>query len=77
MRGSIAATTVVVGLSVAYSLAFVSIYTRPNTRMTASVWIYQNVPNGATLVAQVAEPASSVCLSFSMAATQAARSPSA
>ena len=39
----------VVGLTAMYALAFLSIYSRPNTRVTASEWIYANVPNGATL----------------------------
>ena len=44
-----AATTVVVGLSVLYALAFTTIYSRPNTRITASNWIYQNIPSGSIL----------------------------
>lgn len=32
-----------------WPIAFVSIYTRPHTRIAASDWIYQNVPAGSTL----------------------------
>jgi len=39
----------VVGGTLCYTLAFSSIYTRPNSRVTASRWIYQNIPAGSTL----------------------------
>lgn len=39
----------VVALSLLYSLAFVSIYSRPHSRVQASEWIYRNIPPGLTL----------------------------
>jgi len=39
----------VVALSLLYSLAFVSIYSRPHSRLQASEWIYRNIPPGSTL----------------------------
>lgn len=39
----------VVALSLLYSLAFVSIYSRPHSRVQASEWIYRNVSRGSTL----------------------------
>lgn len=33
-----------------WSLAFFSIYTRESTRVTASKWIYQNIPQGAKIL---------------------------
>ncbi|MGQ9627810.1 MAG: ArnT family glycosyltransferase [Anaerolineae bacterium] len=33
-----------------YSLAFMQIYARPDTRIEASRWIYENVPSGATIL---------------------------
>lgn len=42
-------TGLVLASSVLYSLAFVSIYSRPHSRVQASEWIYRNVPVGATL----------------------------
>ncbi len=39
----------VVALSLLYSLAFVSIYRRPHSRIQASEWIYRNVSPGSTL----------------------------
>jgi YYY domain-containing protein len=42
-------TGLVLACSVLYSLAFVSIYSRPHSRIQASEWIYRNVPAGSTL----------------------------
>ncbi|OGC93064.1 hypothetical protein A2899_04075 [Candidatus Amesbacteria bacterium RIFCSPLOWO2_01_FULL_49_25] len=39
----------VLALTLVWPLAFVSIYTRPHSRLAASKWIYQNVPSGSTL----------------------------
>ena len=39
----------VVALSLLYSLAFVSIYSRPHSRLQASEWIYRNLSPGSTL----------------------------
>ena len=41
--------TLAVIASVAYSFAFVQIYTNPHTRVAASRWIYQNVPGPITV----------------------------
>lgn len=32
-----------------YPVSFISIYTRPHSRVEASMWIYKNIPAGATL----------------------------
>lgn len=32
-----------------YPISFLSIYSRPITRVTASKWIYENIPNGSTV----------------------------
>jgi hypothetical protein len=40
----------VLTLTALYAAAFVQIYTRPNTRIAASEWIYQNVPAGSRLL---------------------------
>lgn len=42
----------VVGLTALYALAFTSIYTRTNTRVAASEWIYDNVPQGSTVLTE-------------------------
>src|SRR3990167_100 len=39
-------------LTIIYPLSFVSIYYRPHPRITASEWIYQNIPAGSTLSAE-------------------------
>jgi YYY domain-containing protein len=39
----------VIGGTILYALAFISIYSRTNTRVTASRWMYQHIPAGATL----------------------------
>ena len=36
-------------MSVCWSIAFLSIYSKPNTRVTASKWINQNIPPGSYL----------------------------
>ncbi len=38
-----------VALSLLYSLAFVSIYSRPHSRVQASEWIYGHIPSNSTL----------------------------
>ncbi len=40
----------VVVASAAWSFAFTRIYTRPTTRVAASLWIYQNLPKGTVMV---------------------------
>lgn len=35
-----------------WAIAFFSIYTRPQTRITASRWIYQNIPPGAKILTE-------------------------
>jgi YYY domain-containing protein len=42
-------TGLVIACSALYSLAFVSIYSRPHSRIQASEWIYRNLPSGSTL----------------------------
>ena len=41
--------------SVAYSFAFIQIYTRPHSRVAASRWIFQNVPGPITVKIQQAD----------------------
>ncbi len=41
--------TVVLALTAVYAFAFLSVYTRDETRMAASRWIYQNVPGPITV----------------------------
>jgi len=54
-RGQVAAaiwygvTGLVVATSVVYTCAFLSIYSRPHSRIQASEWIYRNLPVGSTL----------------------------
>lgn len=42
----------VLGASLLYALAFTQIYTREHPWLTASRWIYQNVPSGSTLAVE-------------------------
>lgn len=35
-----------------WSLAFVSVYTRPQTRIVASEWVYQNIPPGSKILGE-------------------------
>jgi len=44
--------SIVVISSVLYSLAFVSIYSRPHTWLEASRWIYAHVPDGSTIATE-------------------------
>lgn len=39
----------IVVLILIYPLSFLAIYSRPHSRVTASEWIYKNIPQGATL----------------------------
>ncbi|MBU2577223.1 glycosyltransferase family 39 protein [Patescibacteria group bacterium] len=41
--------TLIFILAIIYPLSFISIYTKPITRVTASRWIYRNIPIGSTL----------------------------
>lgn len=45
-------TTVLVISSLLWSLAFFSIFQRPSTRLAASDWIYQQVPNGSSILTE-------------------------
>ncbi len=42
-------SVLVIGGALLWAFAFSSIYSRPNSRVTASRWIYQNIPAGSTL----------------------------
>lgn len=44
--------TVVIWSSVFWSFAFFSIYTRPQTRIAASEWVYANIPNGSKILGE-------------------------
>jgi YYY domain-containing protein len=46
---ALALTPIVVILTVLYAISFLAIYGRPNTRIQASNWIYDNVPVNSTL----------------------------
>jgi YYY domain-containing protein len=41
---------IVVATTVFYGIAFTSIYTKPHSRVAASEWIVENVPNGSVIV---------------------------
>lgn len=43
---------VVLASTALYAVMFVSIYSRPNTRIQASEWIYANIPDGSTLAVE-------------------------
>ncbi|MBI3538138.1 MAG: hypothetical protein HY070_11355, partial [Chloroflexi bacterium] len=47
--GVIALFAIVIGYTLFWSLAFTSIYTRPVSRVTASRWIFNNVPTGTVI----------------------------
>ncbi|MBI2611951.1 phospholipid carrier-dependent glycosyltransferase [Candidatus Gottesmanbacteria bacterium] len=40
---------IIVALILIYPLSFISIYSRPHSRIQASTWIYENIPSGATI----------------------------
>ena len=44
--------TLTLTLTLSWSLAFLSIYTRQSTRITASSWIYQNIPKGSKILGE-------------------------
>lgn len=45
-------TSLCVGITILWALTFFSIYTRPQTRVIASEWIYINVPRGSVLYSE-------------------------
>lgn len=52
-KKNLAATLIILGLIVHQTLhtgAFMSIYTSPDTRIAASAWIHQNIPEGSKLL---------------------------
>ncbi len=50
-----AVVSVIIGYSIFYSLAFLSIYTREDPRAQMSQWIYENVEPGATVLTEMWE----------------------
>ncbi|MHB9091561.1 MAG: DUF2298 domain-containing protein, partial [Chloroflexota bacterium] len=48
--GAGAVSTIVIGGTLLYALAFVTIYMRPHSRIQASEWIYANVPLGSSIL---------------------------
>lgn len=46
LRGAVGTATA------AWALAFLSIYTRPHSAVTASAWLYENVPKGSQILTQ-------------------------
>ncbi len=52
---SLAAMILVVGGTVAWAFAFTRIYHRPESRVAASAWMYQNVPGPVTLELETAD----------------------
>jgi len=48
-RAGVGLSVVVVALTAFWALAVFSIYTRPNTRVAASRWIYEHVPAGSVV----------------------------
>lgn len=42
-------TVVVVFLILIYPISYISIYTKPNTRIQASDWVHKNIPKGSTI----------------------------
>lgn len=42
----------IITLFLIYPLSFMAIYSRPITRLTASLWIYQNIPPGSVLATE-------------------------
>lgn len=51
-RGRWGVIGLVLGLTAVYALAFVQIYTVPHPWQAASLWVYDNVPRGATLASE-------------------------
>jgi YYY domain-containing protein len=43
---------IVIGYTLFYSLAFFSIYMRPHTFIVGSKWVYNNIPEGKTILSQ-------------------------
>lgn len=43
---------IVAGGAILYTLSFLSIYSKPNTRVAASNWIHQNIPAGSVLATE-------------------------
>ena len=48
-HAALALAAFVVVATLAWSFAFTRIYTRPTTRVAATMWIYQNVPKGSVM----------------------------
>lgn len=52
----------IIGLLLLWPLAFLSIYLRPNTRVAASQWIFQNISKGSTLAVEHWDDPLPLCL---------------
>src|SRR4029078_467119 len=53
-RLSVVATTIVIGTTALWAIAYMNVYRQPDSRLEASAWLLKNVPADSKILAQPA-----------------------
>src|SRR6185295_17471177 len=68
---ALALAAIVLLLSFLYTLAFIRIYDREHPWLTTSRWIYENVPQGSTIIVEMWDDALPTLIQFPVGARRA------
>ena len=51
-RLSVVATTIVIGATALWAIAYMNVYRQPDSRLEASAWLLKNVPAGSKILVE-------------------------